>query len=170
MSKRDNMQKPDYLSDEDWATLKDQTSSLDRIRGDAKADVDRYLANPEGWATGEGSPSGLPTLLLTCIGRKSGEKRTTPLIFVQDGENMVIVGSLAGYDTHPAWYHNVTANPDCWVQCDRKVMKAVARNATDAERERLWQQLIGMFPPLGFFQAQTDRPFSIVILEPKGPA
>jgi len=170
MSKRDNMQKPDYLSDEDWEHLKDQTSSLDRIRGDAKADVDRYLANPEGWSTGEGSPSGLPTLLLTCIGRKSGEKRTTPLIFIQDGENMVVVGSLAGYDTHPAWYHNVQANPDCSVQCDRKVMKAVARKATDTERERLWQQLIGMFPPLGFFQEQTDRPFSIVILEPTGPA
>ena len=170
MSNRENMQKPDYLSDEDWEHLKDQTSSLDRIRGDAKADVDRYLANPEGWSTGEGSPSGLPTLLLTCIGRKSGEKRTTPLIFIQDGENMVVVGSLAGYHTHPAWYHNVQANPDCSVQCDRKVMKAVARNATDTERERLWEQLITMFPPLGFFQEQTDRPFSIVILEPKGPA
>jgi len=170
MSNRDNMVKPDYLSDADWETLKAQTSSLDRIRGDAQADVERYLANPDGWSTGGGSPSGLPTLLLTCIGRKSGEKRTTPLIFIQDGENMVIVGSLAGYDTHPAWYHNLQANPNCSVQRDRDVVEAVARTATDAERERLWEQLIAMFPPLGFFQQQTDRPFSIVILSPTGPA
>ena len=169
MSNRENMEKPDFLSDEDWETLKDQTSSLERIRGDAKADVEDYLANPEGRSTGAG-PSGLPTLLLTCIGRKSGEKRTTPLIFMQHGEDMVIVGSLAGYDTHPAWYLNVSANRECWVQLDRNRMAAVARDATDAEREALWPELAAMFPPWGFFQEQTDRPFSIVILSPTGPA
>jgi deazaflavin-dependent oxidoreductase (nitroreductase family) len=169
MSKRENMKKPDFLSDEDWETLKDQTSSLERIRGDAKADVEAYLANPEGRSTGAG-PSGLPTLLLTCIGRKSGEKRTTPLIFLQNGEDMVVVGSLAGYDTHPAWYLNITANPECWAQRDRNKMAAVARDATAEEREELWPRLTAMFPPWGFFQEQTDRPFSIVILSPTGPA
>jgi deazaflavin-dependent oxidoreductase (nitroreductase family) len=170
MSNRENMQKPDFLSDEDWETLKGQTSSLERIRGDAKADVERYLANPEGWSTGAGSPSGLPTLLLTCVGRKSGEKRTTPLVFLQNGEEMVIVGSLAGYDTHPAWYLNVGANPECWVQLDDRKMTAVARDATDAEREDLWPKLTALFPIWDFFQKQTDRPFSIVILSPTGPA
>ena len=146
MSNRENMVKPDFLSDEDWEMLKGQTSSLERIRGDAKADVERYLANPEGWSTGAGSPSGLPTLLLTCIGRKSGEKRTTPLVFLQNGEEMVIVGSLAGYDTPPAWYHNVSANPECWVQLDDRKMTAVARDATDEEREDLWPRLNALFP------------------------
>ena len=169
MSNRENMKKPDFLSGEDWATLKDQTSSLDRIKGDAQADVEDYLANPEGRSTGAG-PSGLPTLLLTCIGRKSGEKRTTPLVFMQNGEDMVIVGSLAGYDTHPAWYLNVSANPECWVQLDDRKMAAVGRDATDEEREELWPRLTAMFPPWGFFQEQTDRPFSIVILSPTGPA
>jgi deazaflavin-dependent oxidoreductase (nitroreductase family) len=169
MSRRENMKKPDFLSDEDWETLKDQTSSLERIRGDAKADVEAYLTNPEGRSTGAG-PSGLPTLLLTCIGRKSGEKRTTPLIFLQNGEDMVVVGSLAGYDTHPAWYLNITANPECWAQRDRNKMAAVARDATAEEREELWPRLTAMFPPWGFFQEQTDRPFSIVILSPTGPA
>ena len=169
MSNRENMKKPDYLSDEDWETLKDQTSSLERIKSDAQADVEAYLADPDGRASG-GGPSGLPTLLLTCIGRKSGEKRTTPLIFVQHGEEMVVVGSLAGYDTHPAWYHNVSANSECWVQLDRKKLTAVARVASDAERAELWPKLTEMFPPLGFFQKQTDRRFSIVILSPTGPA
>ena len=129
---RENMVKPDFMSDEDWEGLKSATESLDRIRGDAKADVARYLENPEGWSTGAGSPSGLPTLLLTCIGRKSGEERTTPLVFMQDGDNCVIVGSLAGYDSHPAWYHNVKANPNCWMQLDSNKMEAVARDVTPA--------------------------------------
>ncbi len=167
MSNRENMEKPDFMSDEDWEALKDMTSSLERIKGDAKADAEDYLANPEGRSTGAG-PSGLPTLLLTCLGRKSGEKRTTPLVFMQNGEDMVIVGSLAGYDTHPAWYLNICANPECWVQRDHDKVSAVARDASDEERAELWPKLTAMFPPWGFFQEQTDRPFSIVILSPTG--
>ncbi|MCB1677588.1 MAG: nitroreductase family deazaflavin-dependent oxidoreductase [Halioglobus sp.] len=166
---RESMVKPEFMSEEDWEMIKGQTASLDRIKGDAEADVEDYLANPDGRATGAG-PSGLPTLLLTCIGRKSGEKRTTPLVFLQDGENMVVVASLAGYDRHPAWYLNVEANPDCWVQLDRKKMKAVARDATEVEREELWPKLNKLFPMWGYFQSQTDRPFGIVILSPIGPA
>ncbi len=169
MSNRENMDKPDFLSDEDWEALKDMTSSLERIKGDAKADAEDYLANPEGRSTGAG-PSGLPTLLLTSIGRKSGEKRITPLVFLQNGEDMVIVGSLAGYDTHPAWVHNINANPECWAQLDDRKMAAVARDATDEEREALWPSLTALFPPWGFFQKQTERPFPIVILSPTGPA
>jgi deazaflavin-dependent oxidoreductase (nitroreductase family) len=169
MSNRENMEKPVFLPDEAWEMLKDQTSSLERIKSDAKADVEDYLANPEGRSTGAG-PSGLPTLLLTCLGRKSGEKRTTPLVFMQNGEDMVIVGSLAGYDRPPAWYLNISANPECWVQLDDKKMTVVARDATDEEREELWPRLNAMFPVWGFFQKQTDRPFAIVILSPTGPA
>jgi len=170
MSKRDQMEKPDFLSDEDWRKLKEQTSSLERIRGDAEKDVERYLADPKGWSTGAGSPSGLPTLLLTCVGRRSGSKRTLPLVFMQDGEDMVVVGSLAGYDSHPAWYLNVRANPECWIQLDERKMTAIGRDASDEERAELWPRLTAMFPPWGFFQDQTDRPFPIVIFTATGPA
>ncbi len=169
MANRENMEKPDFLSDEDWETLKDQTSSLDRIRGDSQADVAEYLASPEGRSTGDG-PSGLPTLLLTCVGRKSGEKRVTPLVFMQHGKDMIVVGSLAGYGTHPAWVLNLNAKPDCWVQLDAKKTTAVARDTTDQEREALWPKLTEMFPPWGFFQKQTDRPFAIKIISSTGPA
>jgi len=169
MSNREEMKKPDFLSDQDWATLKDQTSSLARIRGDAKADVEAYLANPDGRSTGAG-PSGLPTLLLTSIGRKSGERRTVPLVFLRNGEDMVIVGSLAGYDQHPAWSRNLSANPQCWVQLDRRKMTAVARQATEKERQELWPKLIALLPLWDLFQQQTERPFPIVILSPTGPA
>ncbi|MBK6289835.1 MAG: nitroreductase family deazaflavin-dependent oxidoreductase [Gammaproteobacteria bacterium] len=166
---RTKMEKPDFMSDEDWAALQDMTSSLERIRGDAKADVEAYLADPAGRSTGSG-PSGLPTLLLTCTGRKSGEQRTTPLVFLQDGENMIIVGSLAGYDSHPAWYLNISANPRCQVQLDDRKMAAIARDASDAERKALWPRLTAMFPPWGYFQKQTERPFAIVVLTPTGAA
>ena len=169
MKDRGKLEKPEFMSDEEFKWLMDATSSLKRIRSDAKADVEDYLANPDGRATGAG-PSGLPTLLLTCVGRKSGEKRTVPLVFLQNGEDMVIVGSLAGYDQNPVWYLNVSANPNCWVQLDRRKMKAVARDATDEERKQLWPKLTALFPVWGYFQKQTDRPFPIVILSPTGPA
>lgn len=168
MSNREHMTKPDFMSDADFEWLMNATSSLERIKGDAKADVEAYLANPDGRSTGAG-PSGLPTLLLTCVGRKSGEKRTVPLVFLQHGEDMVIVGSLAGYDKHPTWYLNIRANPKCWVQLDRRKVTAVAHDATDIEREELWPQLTTIFPLWGYFQKQTTRPFPIIILSPAGP-
>ncbi len=170
MANRENMQKPDFMTDEEWAWIKDRTSSVTKITEDAHADVERYLANPDGWSTGAGSPSGLPTLLLTTIGRKSGEKRTTPLVFLQDGADMIVVGSLAGYDRHPAWYLNITANPRAWVQLDRNKMAVTYRDVTDEERAALWPRLDKVFPAWGYFQKQTDRPFPIVILSPAGPA
>lgn len=167
---RDKMVKPDNMTEQEFQWLKDATASLERIRGDAKADVERFLANPDGWASGKGSPSGLPTLLLTVTGRKSGQKRATPLVFLQEGESMVVVGSLAGYDEHPAWYLNLKASPECWVQLDRRKMTAVARDATEAERKALWPKLDKVFPAWGYFQKQTTRPFAIVYLTPTGPA
>lgn len=169
MSNREHMQKPDFLSDDQWAYLKDQTSSVTRIRSDGKADVEAYLANPEGRAAGKG-PSGLPTLLLTTTGRKSGEPRTVALVFLQDGERLVIVASLAGYDQNPAWYANLQANAACLVQLDHDTRKAVARDATDAERTALWPRLTALLPLWDLFQKQTARPFPIVILTPTGAA
>lgn len=162
---RDKLKKPEFLTEDQFQGLLDATSSVERIRGDAKADVERYKANPDGWSTGKGSPSGLPTLLLSTTGRKSGEKRTTPLVFLQDGERMVVVGSLAGYDQHPTWYLNITADKNCWVQKDRDQFVCTARDVTDAERAALWPKLDQVFPAWGYFQKQTDRPFPMVILE-----
>jgi len=169
MSKRENWEKPDFMSDEEFQWLLDATSSVERIRSDAKTDVADYLANPKGRSTGAG-PSGLPTLLLTTVGRKSGQQRTTPLVFLQNGEDMVVVASLAGYKQNPAWYLNLSANSKCWVQLDDRKMAAVARDATDEEREDLWPKLIALFPTWGFFQKGSDRRFPIVIISPTGPA
>lgn len=165
MSNREEMTKPEWMTDEQWSTLQDQTSSVTRIRSDGKADVAAYLAEPDGRAEGKG-PSGLPTLLLTTTGRKSGEKRTVALVFLADGERYVIVASLAGYDHNPAWYANLQANPHCELQLSRKKLKATARDATDAERERLWPRLTALLPLWDLFQNQTTRAFPIVVLTP----
>jgi deazaflavin-dependent oxidoreductase (nitroreductase family) len=169
MANRDQMVKPDFLTDDEWAYLKDQTSSLSRIRSDGKADVEAYLANPEGRAEGKG-PSGLPTLLLTTIGKKSGQQRTVALVFLQHGQDVVIVASLAGYDQNPAWYGNLEANKQCWIQLDHKKSEAVARDANESERRELWPQLIKLLPLWDLFQRQTSRPFPIVIVSPTGAA
>lgn len=161
---RDQLVRPDWMSDEDFQGLLDATDSLERIRGDAKEDVKRYKANPEGWSDGSGSPSGLPTILLTSTGRKSGEERTTPLVTFANGDDVIIVGSLAGYDTHPAWVHNLNAKAECTIQKDADVYAAVARDITDEERTALWPQMVAMFPPWGYFQDQTDRPFAIKVV------
>jgi deazaflavin-dependent oxidoreductase (nitroreductase family) len=162
---RDKLVKPDFMTDEQFEWLKSATGSLDQIRGDAKADVQRYLDKPDGWADGSGSPSGLPTLLLTTTGRKSGEKRTTPLVFLQWGEHMVVVGSLAGYDQDPTWYVNMKTNRTCWVQKNREKFVCIGRDVTDAERAALWPELDKVFPAWGYFQKTTDRPFPMVSLE-----
>lgn len=169
MSNRESMQKPDFLSDDEWAYLKDQTSSVGRIRSDGRADVEAYLANPEGRAEGKG-PSGLPTLLLTTTGRRSGQPRTVALVFLRDGGRYVVVASLAGYDHNPAWYVNLEADPRCEVQLSHTRMKATARDATDAERNELWPRLVALLPLWDLFQKQTDRAFPITILTPTGPA
>jgi deazaflavin-dependent oxidoreductase (nitroreductase family) len=112
----------------------------------------------------------LPTLLLTTIGKKSGQERTVALVFLRHGESVVIVASLAGYDQNPAWYGNLQANAQCWIQLDRTKSKAVARDATAAERRELWPRLIALLPLWDLFQKQTTRPFPIVIVTPTGPA
>jgi len=167
---RDNMVKPDFLTEEEFQGLKDATASMERIRADAKGDVELYLANPEGWSTGKGSRSGLPTLLLTTIGRKSGQQHTNPLVFVHHGDSVAIVGSLAGYDQDPGWILNLRANPNCWVQLDHKKSAATAREASAEERKELWPKMDAVFPAYAYFQKQTDRPFPFMIVTPNAAA
>jgi deazaflavin-dependent oxidoreductase (nitroreductase family) len=170
MKDRDKMPKPDWMTEEEWTWFKSRTASLELIRSDAHADVEAYLANPAGRSTGENAQGGFPTLLLTTIGRKSGEKRTTPAVFMRHGEYLVVVGSLAGYDENPAWVKNLDADPNCWVQLDCDKHTAVARDANEQERKELWPALVRVFPAWGYFQMQTERPFPIKMLKPTGPA
>ncbi|CAN7337921.1 nitroreductase family deazaflavin-dependent oxidoreductase [Phenylobacterium sp. LjRoot225] len=106
-----------------------------------------------------------PILLLTTKGRESGEPRTTPLIFVRDGENYVIIASLGGAPKHPAWYLNLQAEPRVQLQVKAEVFDAIARTAPSPERERLWAKAVEVWPQYEDYQAMTERQIPVVVLE-----
>jgi deazaflavin-dependent oxidoreductase (nitroreductase family) len=109
--------------------------------------------------------NGAPTLILTTVGRKSGEERLSPLIYGMAGEHPMIVASKGGHPKHPAWYLNIRANPEVEVQIRGDKFTAHARDATPAERPELWKQMTEIWPDYDNYQRKTDREIPIVILE-----
>jgi deazaflavin-dependent oxidoreductase (nitroreductase family) len=108
-----------------------------------------------------------PTLLLDHVGAKSAITRTTPLLYVKDGPNVVIVASKGGHPKHPAWYHNVCANPDTTVQIGAERRPVHARVATSEERERLWPKAVAAYGEYRHYQERTGREIPLVILQPR---
>ena len=93
-----------------------------------------------------------PVALLTTTGRKTGEPRVSPLIYVRDGDRVVLVASRGGSDKHPLWYLNLKAEPRVQVQVKGDVFEARARTATKPERERLWPQAVKAWPQYADYQ------------------
>jgi len=108
---------------------------------------------------------GLPTLLLTTIGRRSGQPHTTPLIYGQDGDRYLVVGSRGGAPAHPQWYHNLLAQPRVQLQILGDRFPARARPASAAEKPALWQKMVQLYPPYAEYQTRTTREIPVVILE-----
>jgi deazaflavin-dependent oxidoreductase (nitroreductase family) len=108
-----------------------------------------------------------PILLLTTTGRRSGQPRTAPLLYLRDGEGerLAIVASFGGHPTHPVWYLNLEANPEVHVQVGRERYAATARTASAGERERLWPLLVEMYPGYAGYQEKTAREIPVVLLE-----
>jgi deazaflavin-dependent oxidoreductase (nitroreductase family) len=106
-------------------------------------------------------------LLLDHVGAKSGVKRTSPLLYVEDGANLVIVGSKGGFPKHPAWFHNLQANPDTTVQIGSELRPVHARIATVDERPALWAKAVAAYHGYEDYQARTDREIPLVVLEPR---
>lgn len=107
-----------------------------------------------------------PVLLLTTIGRKTGKQRTTPLIYLQDRERLVIVGSAGGEHTHPTWVLNLQSRPEALVQVGRRKLLMRSEIAEGAERERLWPQLTAMYHGFEEMQQATSRRIPVVVLSP----
>jgi deazaflavin-dependent oxidoreductase (nitroreductase family) len=108
---------------------------------------------------------GVPTLILTTTGRRSGQPRSSPLIFGQDGDAYLVVASKGGSARHPAWYLNLVANPKVEVQVKGERFEAVARTAGADERPRLWGLMAGIWPDYDVYQERTARQIPVVILE-----
>ena len=109
---------------------------------------------------------GAPLLLLTSTGAKSGERRTTPVMYLPDGERMVIFASKAGAPENPAWYHNLTANPSASVEVGTRTVDVHARMASGEERDRLYERQAKLYPQFEDYQQKTTRQIPVVVLEP----
>jgi len=112
--------------------------------------------------------SGLPVIIVTNVGNKTGAIRKTPLMRVKVGENYVAVGSKGGAPQHPVWVHNLRANPDVTLRDRAEVTERRAREVTDpAERDALWAAAVEAYPPYHDYQQKTDRTIPVFILEPR---
>lgn len=109
---------------------------------------------------------GAPVLLLDHVGRKSGKQRTAPVLYLLDGDDVVVVASRGGSDATPAWWLNLQAHPTTEVQIGAERRSVVARQATREEKDRLWPRLLEMFPDYGAYQSRTAREIPVVILSP----
>jgi deazaflavin-dependent oxidoreductase (nitroreductase family) len=111
---------------------------------------------------------GAPVGLLTTTGRRSGTSRTTPLIYLEDGERVVLVASQGGLPKHPIWYLNLGAHPLVAFRKPRQPERAMrARRASDAEKKDYWPRLCAIYPEYDDYQKRTDRDIPVVILEPR---
>ncbi len=109
---------------------------------------------------------GAPVALLTTIGRKSGEPRVAPLLFLREGDRVVLVASQGGSDKHPMWYLNLKANPKVKVQIKDEVLELTARDATEAERAEYWPKMTAFYSGFEDYKSWTDRVIPIVICDP----
>jgi deazaflavin-dependent oxidoreductase (nitroreductase family) len=125
--------------------------------------VQRYVETDgeEGHRWQEGSS----VLILTTTGRRSGEARSTPLIYGRNGDDFLVVASKGGADDPPAWYLNLVDQPEVEVQVKGDRFKARARTASDDEKPDLWRVMTGEWPHYDEYQEKTERPIPVVVLE-----
>jgi F420H(2)-dependent quinone reductase len=123
-----------------------------------------------GGLLGSRIPGGPPMLLLDHVGARSGVKRTTPLVYLQDGSNTVIVASKGGSPRHPAWLHNLRANPETTVQVGSRRIPVRARVASAKARSRLWPKVVALYRGYELYQKRASRQIPLVILEPRTTA
>jgi F420H(2)-dependent quinone reductase len=109
---------------------------------------------------------GAPVLLLTTIGRKSGKQRTTPVLFLKDGNRIALVASNGGRDRDPSWWNNLRHNPMAEVQIKRENWTARAEKASSFEKPRLWSMLTKMYPSYNEYQRKTKREIPVIVLTP----
>ncbi|MFD4293079.1 nitroreductase family deazaflavin-dependent oxidoreductase [Rhodococcus sp. NPDC058505] len=121
------------------------------------------------WRIGAGFRKPVPTLLLEHRGRTSGARYTTPLLYIEDGPDVVVVASQGGLPKHPQWYRNLCANPDARVQIGRQHRDVIAATADTGQRARLWPQLVDAYADFDTYQSWTEREIPVVVLRPRSP-
>jgi deazaflavin-dependent oxidoreductase (nitroreductase family) len=130
-----------------------------------KAVIEEFRAN-EGKVGGHFE--GAPVLLLTATGAKSGQQRTTPVMYLPDGDRMVIFASKAGADTNPAWFHNLVSHPSATVEVGSDTVQVKAVVTQGEERERLFRKQAELYPQFADYEKKTTREIPVVALERQG--
>ncbi|MFM1724425.1 MULTISPECIES: nitroreductase family deazaflavin-dependent oxidoreductase [Rhodococcus] len=147
----------------------DSKYTVDIIKWMSKTNVKLYRATGGRlggkWRVGSAFPWGIPVCLLTTTGRKSGQPRVSPLLFLEDGDRVVLVASQGGLPKNPMWYLNIRTNPDVTIQIKSRIRRMRARVATDEERAELWPRLVAMYADFDNYQSWTDRQIPVVICE-----
>lgn len=115
-----------------------------------------------------GKSAGAPILLLDHVGRKSGQKRTTPLMYTRDGDDLIVVASRAGSNFNPAWWSNLKASPATTIQVGSERLSVLARQATPEEKEELWPRLVANYRHYATYEERTDREIPVIVLTPQG--
>jgi len=108
-----------------------------------------------------------PILILNTVGRKTGKKRATPLLYAVDGEDFVIIASKGGAPSHPAWYLNLKANPDVSVEVANREVRVRAEEVDGVVKERLWKRMAEMYPTYDDYQNKTKRNIPLLVLHPR---
>jgi F420H(2)-dependent quinone reductase len=110
---------------------------------------------------------GMPVLVLTTVGRRSGKRRSTPLGYIRHGDAFAVLASNAGSDRHPAWWLNLQADPTAEILADGESHAVTARQANAAEEEALWAEFARLNPGYDEYRRLTKRPIPVVLLEPR---
>jgi F420H(2)-dependent quinone reductase len=119
------------------------------------------------WRVGAGWRNPVPICLLEHRGRRTGRLRTTPLVYLEDADRVVVVASQAGRSQHPLWYRNIEADPAVTVQIRGRRLAMRARTADAEERAELWPRLVALYSDYDSYQSWTDREIPVVLLEPR---
>jgi len=109
---------------------------------------------------------GAPVLLLTTVGRRSGQPRTVPLLYLEDGNGYVVVASVGGMSRNPAWFRNLEANPEVEVQVGPVRRRMLARRAGEGEKAAFWPKLVALYADYDVYQRRTERNIPVVVLSP----
>ncbi len=140
-----------------------------RLSAKAAPPLDRWIyRKSNGRATLSGILAGVPVILVTTAGAKSGQPRTVPLLGIPDGENIILIASNWGGKKHPAWYYNLKANPEATVALNGQNVIYTAKEATGEERERCWGRAAAVYPGYNAYKKRADgRVIPVMLLSPK---
>jgi len=133
----------------------------------AMSRVNTWIYRLSGGRLGARWMYGAPVLLLTTIGRKSHQPRTTPLLYLEDGQRVLLVGSQGGMSKDPLWVANIDANADVEIEIGSDRRKMRGRRGSKEEKARYWPALTRMYPDFADYQARTTRDIPVIVLEPR---